>query len=251
MNKTTIFIKSYPGDYRWLGYLLRSIQKYVTGYHEIVVALPTGRPLPLTKERIVYVDEWPDNRKPSAPTRGYYHQMFVKLCADIYVGDADAVFYVDSDCLFNRPFDMSEMYHEGKPLLLRRRWEDAGDGIVWRAPGLDALGWDPNWDTMCVHPTVYWADSIRNTRHHIEKVHRKPLEVYARAADRITEFIALGNYVIEKEPDRYSMVDYGKNPRPSGHSTIADDGYPRPCKQYWSHGGFTPEIEAEVERVLA
>lgn len=237
--KTTIFIKSYPGDYRWLVYLLRSIQRYVTGYHEVVVALPSGRPLPLTKERIVYVDEWPDNRKANAPTRGYYHQMFVKLCADIHCPDADAILYVDSDCVFARPFDVKELYRDGKHMILRRRWEDAGTGLIWRAPAEHALGFPARFDTMACHPSVYLADTVRHTREHIENVHRQPLERYVRSRETFIEFVTLGNYALTAEEERYHAVDYGP-----------DDGYPRPLKQFWSHAGITPAIEAEIEALL-
>src|SRR6478736_3601571 len=102
--KVSIFIKSYPGDYEWLGHCLKSIQRFATGFSEVVVALPEEHPLPLTSERVVYVKEW-GARRLGAPTIGYYHQMFVKMCADIHCPDADAILYLDSDCVINRPFD--------------------------------------------------------------------------------------------------------------------------------------------------
>ena len=37
--KTSIFIKSYKDDYKWLRYCLESIAKFVTGYEQIVVVI--------------------------------------------------------------------------------------------------------------------------------------------------------------------------------------------------------------------
>lgn len=233
-----IFIKSYPPDYVWLNYCLRSILKYVTGHAEVVVAIPEGSHLPLTAERIVHVREWNDRRLPGAPSPGYYQQMSVKIHADTYT-DCDYIFYVDSDCVFTRLFDMAEMFDDGKPLLLRRRWEDAGGGICWKEPAELALRMPVKYDTMACHPSIYRRDSLQGLRAHMEKVHGTTTERYIRGCDKFIEFVTIGNFILNTCPEQYRIIDRSDN-----------DEYPRPLIQNWSWGGMTPEIAAKLETIV-
>lgn len=238
--KISIFIKSYPGDYDWLHYCLRSIHKYVTGHSEVVVVLPTGQGLPLTKERIVYEDDWNLPRRHGAPSPGYYHQMYVKLCADLHCPDADYIFIVDSDCVFKRPFDLAEMFGDGKPKLLRRPWLEAAEGIMWRRPAELALGFIAEYDTMACHPFIYRREDITRVRKHIETVHRQHLADYVKGCQRFIEFVTIGNYILHFLPDKYQIIDYGSG-----------DAYPRPLLQHWSWGGLNPQTRAELEKLVS
>lgn len=229
--KTAIFIKSYPKDYEWLTFCLKSIQKYCTGFSEIVLALPFGEKLPLTKEKIVNVQE---------RGIGYYWQMVVKINADKYT-DADAILYVDSDCVFTRPFDASEMLKNGKPMLLRRPWGEAGEGVVWRDPAERALGFKTEHDTMCCHPSIYLRSTLQNLRAHIKSAHGVELEDYAlremEGGHKFIEFVTVGNFIIHKEPEKYSIIEDGSG------------DYPKPISQGWSWGGMSAEKRAELDRI--
>lgn len=236
----SIFIKSWPKDYEFLGYCLRSIQKYVTGYSEIVVVLPTGRALPLTKERVVFVDDWKIETKPGAPSAQYYMQMHEKLIADIHCPTADYIFYVDSDCVFTRAFDLSEMFSDGKPMLLRRDWKDAGGGIIWKEPAEEALCFPATHDTMACHPSIYRVHDLRNLREHIKKTHRVSLEAYIKRCDRFIEFVTLGNFCLKFAADQYKIVDMEAN-----------DIYPRPLIQNWSWGGINKSSREVLEGIVS
>lgn len=234
---TSIFIKSFPRDYGWLAYCLASIQKFVTGHSEIVVVLPKGNPLPLTKERIVYINEWQDKPKLGAPSPGYYHQMFVKMNADTFTS-SDTILLVDSDCVFTRPFDVSEMFKCGKPMLLRRPWSQAGGGVTWKSPADLALGFDTEYDTMASLPIIYLRETLAATRNHIESIHG-PIKAYIRSCQKFIEFVTIGNYALKFQPELYHVVDCG----------TPQDEYPRPLIQNWSWGGITPQIRAKLEEV--
>ena len=39
---TDIFIKTYPGDFIWLKYCIRSIEKFVTGFRNIIIVTDSG-----------------------------------------------------------------------------------------------------------------------------------------------------------------------------------------------------------------
>jgi hypothetical protein len=226
---TDIFIKTYPGDFNWLPYCLRSIQKFATGFRDVIVAIPDTAQLDhLTAEKVVKVPERGD---------GYYWQMLVKLNAHQFT-DADAIMYLDSDCVITRPFDASEMFEDdGRLKLLTRTWIEAGEGVVWKDPADKALGWDTAADTMCRHPMAYHRSTLIALRDHIEALHGKSLEDYVLSQKRFIEFVTAGNYAMEKEPDKYHVVGSGD--------------YPNPVLQHWSWGGLTPEIRTELEKILA
>jgi hypothetical protein len=239
--RTAIFIKSYPGDYRWLGYCLRSIKKYVTGFSEVVVAVPEGGDIPKGDYRTVHVADWTERKKPGAPSPGYYHQMFVKLCADLHCNGADYVFLVDSDCVFREKFDISEMFAEdGRPKLLRRTWEEAGEGKIWKKPAEEALGWECPFDTMVCHPTIYHRDEFPALRKHIETLHSMPFEDYVKSRERFIEFVTMGNFILKTCPDKYKVID---------NATDAGE-YPSPLLQHWSWGGMTPEITRSLKELV-
>jgi len=170
--------------------------------------------------------------------------MFVKMCADLHCSDSDLVLFVDSDCVFIRPFNTSEMFENGKPMVLRRPWQDAETGIKWRIPAEKALGFATTYDTMVTHPSIYWTNTIKATRDHIEAIHNMPLEDYVRGQDRFIEFVILGNFALAKGGHRYSPIDCVR-PGNGLH-----DKYPRPLSQFYSWGGMTPKIISEIEEML-
>ena len=98
----SILIKSFPKDFGWLAYCLRSIHKFATGFEEIVVVIPEGSDLQLTQERIVKVQE------PGASAtsfvdhgKGYTFQQVVKMNADKYC-TSDFILHMDSDSIFTK-----------------------------------------------------------------------------------------------------------------------------------------------------
>lgn len=40
-----IFIKTYPGDFVWLEFCIKSIQKFITGYRKIIIVTDSGTEL--------------------------------------------------------------------------------------------------------------------------------------------------------------------------------------------------------------
>jgi len=228
MPTTAIFIKSYPGDFDWLGYCLRSIHKFATGFGEIIVAIPDTSSLDhLTAERVVRVQE---------RGNGYYWQMLVKLDAPRF-SSADAILFLDSDCIFTKPFDVSEMFtDDGRLKLLTRTWDEAGTGVTWKDPADKALGWSTQVDTMCRHPMAYFRSTLVALRSHIEELHGLTLEEYVLQQPKFIEFVTAGNFALEKDAEKYQVVQSGD--------------YPNPVRQHWSWGGLTPQIRKEITSIL-
>lgn len=151
--------------------------------------------------------------------------MITKCLADDYcIGDY--VMHFDSDCIATRDIELSEFFtHEGQPKLLFRRWQDAGEAETWRLPTRGVIGQEPPFEAMCAHPFLYHRSTHELFRRHVEDVHQKDFVKYASRLAQFSEFNAIGNFALLFTPDAYRFVRAGAN-----------DGYPRPFKQFWSHG---------------
>lgn len=97
-----IFIKSFPKDYGLLEQCLASIRKHCRGHRRIVVVVPS-RPLPLLVEHADVLWITVPDREP-----GYMWQQVIKMHSDEYT-DADWICHVDSDCLFVKDVDLTEL----------------------------------------------------------------------------------------------------------------------------------------------
>lgn len=106
-----IFVKSWPNDYEWAAYLMRSIDKFCSGFREVVIIAPNDKcPVPNYPHRLVVEPE-------AEGIDGYLHQGAVKACAHRYT-DATYICHVDSDCLFIKPVTPETFFRDGKPYWL-------------------------------------------------------------------------------------------------------------------------------------
>jgi hypothetical protein len=230
-GRCAIYIKSYPGDYEWLQYCLQSINKFVSGHNEVVLAIPreAEEPFHNSNVRVVRVAE---------KGNGYYWQMYQKLVAYRHV-NAKYIIYVDSDCVFTMPFNVGELFDEdGKLKILAGDWANSGEGICWKDPADKALGWSTKYDTMKRHPMAYHRSTLKSLKKHIEKTHNKKLSQYVLSEDRFIEFVTAGNFALQTQSHLYARVDN-------------DRDYPNPILQSWSWGGLSPEIRRQLQEIVS
>lgn len=229
---TSIFIKSYPPDYPWIAYCLRSIVKYARGFDETIVISPTKVQLPENDQENRFKNIIRGEHTPS-----YLWQQAIKVSADIWT-DSEHIMYMDSDCILDRGFHAKELFRvvyedanfkESQPMLLRRPWTNLGDAIQWKAPTEKALGIVSEYETMATHPIIYRRDTLIRFRKHLEKhTGVASTNQYILNSGTFSEFNAIGNFILHFEPENYCIVDCDP----------ATDGYPRPIRQAWSYGGL-------------
>lgn len=242
--KMDMFIRTYRNDISWLSYLLRSIKKFCSDYHEFIVACPISDlhhignllyvlRLDIPNMRIVVTENDDGN--------GYMGQQFDKMNADTY-SDADYIGYVDSDCIFTTPNTPNTWFVGNKIQYLITPYEVLGNTVPWKGITEKALKFDCPFETMRRHPCVYPKDVIKHCREYIEKLHGKSLRTYImeQPTGQFSEFNAMGSYALKMEPENFLFVDTTKNPLP-----------PEILKQRWSYGGVTSDIAAENEKILA
>lgn len=235
-----IVIRTYRNDLEWLAYALKSIHKYVTGYRNIIVAIPMDdvRLLShLTQEKVVGVHDLED---------GYLGQQLTKMQA-WKLTDADAIVFWDSDVVATRPIDVREEYfRDGKIIVYKTRYASLGDACPWQPITAKAVGFVPEWEYMRRMPLVYLSDTLKKCEEYIMAMHGIPLDRYIRSQPHraFSEFNVLGAFA-EWEYKLYHPSD----PIRGYHFTDTESTDMPPCAvdQMWSWGGLTNEVKIKME----
>lgn len=229
-----IFIRTYKNDLQWLQYCLKSIHKYVTGFNEIVVCIPEDQAHLLKDFNLKNVVICP------AYSDDYLGQQISKLNADLYC-ESDYVMYVDSDCVFTRPFDCNELINNGNPVMYKTNYERLGNAVAWKPITEKSLNKkDIEFEYMRRLPLMYRSETIADLREYMGLIHGVTMEQYvvSQPFKEFSEFNTLGAFADFFCPEKYEF----KN---------TDDGVEENCLiQHYSWGGLTDEIREKIEGYL-
>lgn len=227
MITADIVLKTYPGDYEWLPYLYRSIAKYATGWRRLIVIIEEQYDAPPMPEgaKLVRCRRYEGTSCP--PSRGVPIE---RLGAWRHT-DAEALAFIDSDCVFCRPVDLQTdpTINLERPVVLWRNWSEGGPCQKWRTPATLALGFYPPLLTMCRYPFVFRRDVMRDCWEHCGGPRRlEQLDV--------TDWEVLGNYTLKAWPEAVTKVH-------------ANDAGTACVHQLWNVGGsHHPLTREEIER---
>jgi len=224
---TAIFIKTYIKDLEWLAHCLESISRFASGFSEVILVADSDChgliPKNTCVTKTLFVKSWQN---------GYIQQQYEKLRAH-ELTEADTILFVDSDCVFFRPFCPDDFIVDGKPVLLKTRYESVGDGIVWKRLTESTLRFDVDFEYMRRMPLIYRRDTLIALRN----AHPEIRSLLSRMAGReFSEFNVLGAFVDRYEQNQYHILDTEVDPIP-----------PAVCRQFWSWGGITPLVQSEME----
>lgn len=232
-----IFTRSYAKDIPFLSYMLRSAHKFARGWDNIVIVVPESdraafQGMNLTQEKVYFIEE-------PAGVSGYMAQQITKLNADCFT-EAEYIAYVDSDCLFYKPFNIQEeLIKDGKPLMMKTPYAELPPDLPWRACTEKAIGCEAPYETMRRQPIVVKAEFLDRFRRHIAHIHGKTVNDYIAGETTFSEFNALGSYLHKYHNNELVWLDTSTEPVPDQW-----------CYQAWSHGGLTPELRHKYERIL-
>lgn len=237
---TDLFVKSHAPDYGWLRYALRSIDKFCTGFRKVVLVAPTADcPRPETTSSELFIQP---ERQP-----GYSFQMVAKCYADI-VSDADHIVFHDSDCLFTQPVTPETFLRDGKIMWNYTPWEHSREDErnAWVPVMTKFMRGKVDHNFMTRHPFVWPRWLFRALRDYTAKAHGMELLDYimAQASEAtcltFSEFNCAGAYAWQHQREHFHWLD-----------TTKDEIPPTVIRQFWSRGGITDEIKAEMEAILA
>lgn len=222
-----IFIKSYPGDFPWLGFCLRSLLKYARGFRQTIVVIPPGHGLNLTQESVIEIEE----QQP-----GYLFQQVCKLNADRH-SSAEYIWHIDSDCILKRPVTPDEFMVNGKPRWLITQWNDCLESKRnWFHVMAKCVQETPKHEFMRRHGLLIPRFAYGAFRDFIQQTHKLTMEAYVmnQPAHEFSEFNCIGFYLHQFHHEAIHWQD-------------TREGLPdNPIEQAWSWGGMT---EAERERL--
>lgn len=232
---TDIFIKTCRKDYEWLGYCLRSIQKYATGFRKVVVVDDSEDSVPPVgkSERIIKIKNHP---------KGYLYQQLIKLLADQY-SDAEFITYMDSDTVFTKPVapdDLIENFR--KPIWPYTPYVvlNTPETDNWRRITSAAAGYEVEYEFMRRHPITIPRWALCAYRVWFLNHHKKLIDNYIMSVDgnNFSEFNSIGAFLWGEHHDKIAWQNTETN---LGKVYV---------EQFWSHGGITPEIKAKLDKVL-
>lgn len=198
MKTVDIFIKSYRNDF-WLLYIaLKTIERNVTGYNNVVLLIPNAdkdlfdtRELP-PRTLIHYVDD---------SGNGYLRQQVFKLQAHKYC-DAEFVLFADSDCFWDHKIDLQEFVADGKPEILYTDWSKVGDAICWKEPTEKVLGEEAPFEGMRRNCMIVYKKTLENI-----SLWRPNIETTVMNMKAFSEFNLISNYAYKFEKQNYSFVN--------------------------------------------
>lgn len=236
-----IFIKTYPPDYPWLEYCLRSIGKFARDFRGIQIVKPNGESLsipPATEtkymHRIVVADDYgPD---------GYLSQQVFKLYADEYT-DADFILFTDSDTIFTRPVTPETYFTDGRIDWMMTPW--ANTETPWQPITEKFLGRPVEFEFMRRMPFMVPRWLLESMRAFCVGQHGMTFDKYVMSQPHrsFSEFNALGAFAYYFHRDRFNWINTEEVP--------ADQWPPLTVLQKFSHGGLDESIKAEFELILS
>lgn len=231
-----IFIRTYPADYQWLQYCLRSINKFAKGFRKIWIVSPDQKPQGLM-EQLGY--DWLVKNEESED--GYLSQQIHKLYADVLTDyQADYILHIDSDTLLTRETRLEDFFQDGKLV-----WPCTPYGDIktpWQPITEKFLRLDVQYEFMRRFPIVVPRWLYARLREYCYHVHKRIISEYVRNQPfrSFSEFNALGAYAYHFHKERFHFLDTSKEAQEA----------PR-ARQFWSPGGLTPEVMSEIKTILS
>jgi len=221
---TTLFVRSYPSDYNWLSLSIKTMDKYLTYCDRTVLMIPIGSPLPEGHE---FFDDIIESYM-YENVRGYIAQQLDKLDAYKYV-DTEHILFSDSDCMYTGPFDVRDRFVDNKPILYITPYSQLPpQGGHWQQTVEKNLGFKPTHECMRSFPILHRTQTLID----LAKDYPKLIDNARSIQDNdFSEFNLIGAYaMLHNHPYHFT-----------------EDCQPIPCKQYWSWGGLSEEIQQEIQ----
>jgi hypothetical protein len=238
----SFFIRSCHKDFCWLEYCFLAIKKNwkFTGDEEIVLCYPRSD-IETYRNRIgqiidqsglkIRLVQWEE----CAP-EGYNDQQVNKIYADTYC-HGEYVVFVDSDCILVKPGAISDLFVNGKPMLLHESWDRVGPAICWKERAEWVMEHSLEFEFMRRLPFIIKREHLTNLREYLCEIHGKELrDVVCIRKRMISEFNIMGDFVYQFHPSEYHLIELNGTTIPF-----------TPWQQEWSHNKFEerkPILEA-------
>jgi len=232
----SIFLRTYHKDAPWLVECLRSMDKFCSGFSELVIHVDDAdvkviAPIVGRRGRLVH--------EPPHTKHGYINQQVVKLHADKYTA-ASFVFMPDSDYVFTRPTTPDFLFRDGKPCILYQSYKSLAGQTPWQRPTEQIMG-RPVAHEFMRRPRLIWRrETLVGLRSFLAtRFKAKNVAKWLSYQTSMSEHNLLGAFAFVHERDKYSWIN-----------TETDSNFDLPVEQFWSYGSITPAVREKIENYL-
>lgn len=235
---TSIFIRTYSGDIKWLQYCLKSIHKNLKGWDEIVICIPAGQDhllKHLTAENVVVCKTYKDD---------YIGQQVSKLEAYKHC-KGDYILFVDSDVVFFDGANVLDYFKDNKPVILYDKYENVGEAIIWKPIVEKLFNEKVEFEFMRRAPQFFHKKTLENFAKSFSDIENYAISQPFR---KFSEFNILGFYAWKNEQESYKFIEAKYTT--GSHENEIDSIPKNRCKQYWSWSGLTPAERNEIESTI-
>lgn len=239
-----LFYKTYPKDYEFLRYSLRSMKKRAKGFRHIVVVTECEDPaqphlIPeMEGTRYSAIDsKGMAEPFPGRINHGYEHQKAIK-CMWPAFSNADAVFQVDSDYVLTGDLNAEDLFIDGQPVWTKRPFEEDPAGQkAWQA-GTQWFAGRPVFTSYMCSPGFLVTRELANAffKSVGHKYQCSPVELFLNPEiPQLSEYELLGWYA-----ENSGVLE-------NTYKFLHPSEFNLPIKQFWSWGNVTPDVRAELE----
>lgn len=191
------FCRTYHKDADRLHYLLRSIEKFCTGFSGITITT-----LASSEEKIRPIsEEFPFSRYIECETTAphdFIGQQITKMTANYYT-DYDYIIYIDSDCVIDKPITPDDFMADGRPIMLMEPYSlfyNKGSNVPWQTVTSKFARRQVDYEFMRTFPLTYPRNFYADFQAWFEKNNGMPIEdVWKRVqGDYFSEFNLMGAF---------------------------------------------------------
>lgn len=237
---SSIFIKTYQPDLKWLEWSLKFLERNWQDWDstELVICCP--------QDCVETIKSWESPMKPrffTVPewTDGYLGQQYRKMMADTYC-EGDYITFIDSDAMLVEPTHLDDLFGAAGPTVYYTPYgPEVGDANCWKPIVASVMHLDPKYEFMRRLPLTYARDTLDACRWHLQRLHGMTLEniFYCQRPRHFSEFNVIGFYAWVFERDCYDFRN-------------TDLGFPPGrVRQFWSYGDWTDDCPRYFREVLS
>jgi hypothetical protein len=242
-----IFIKTYHKDFVWLQYCLKSIQKFATGFRNVVIISDNdGHKIPneylIPHCEVFYVDI--PQKQPTYVEHGigYLWQQNIKLNWIEY-SDADSVLVIDSDEIVTQAITPDSFKKNNKFVWNYKLWSEAGNTIRWKESTDFLIKMNTEYDAMVISGFVFQRDTTIALKIYLCSIHDTTniWDIFVKYNMKTaSEFNIFGSFIREFNRCEYTAItDYS-----------IENCINFSIRKYWSWGGLSKEEEDIRNKIL-
>lgn len=244
-----IFIKTCKKDEKFLYYSIKGIQKYLSGYRDIVIVTDADHDLNIIGCKIINLppadysifNSAAQNNKFRLPNfGGYIEQQVIKMSWFNYT-DADMVFVLDSDRIAKEYCNIQDIWvNNNKPIWIKELYSDIDPSVlIWKVPTDKLFDCDINYHYMNALPMLLDRTTTIKFNEFFQNKFGISLKDYFFNPfnDMPSEFNFYGAFIDNCFSDNYLMI--GKSEY-LGWNKFLD------C---WSWGGMNSELEIKLQEI--